>query len=273
MAEVPPRIHFGPDETTIPCRKTYLFEVSSEPQTTVFYKDGRGATVELEQILGPGTFSFPKDSDVLADLLSMLTGPGDIVLDSFAGTGTTGHAVLKLNRREAGTSRQFILVEMDAAVCVGVTAERLKRAVLGYASARQGSESTRTEGLGGGFRFCELGPTLFDADGRIRAEVSFRELAQHVYFTETGEPLPAAKNGKTPLLGVHIDLAVYLLYNGVLKNKAPDGGNVLTRKVLDGLPPHAGPKVVYGTACRVSARMLKAVQATFRQIPYEVRTR
>jgi adenine-specific DNA-methyltransferase len=273
LADNPPRIHFGPDETTIPCRKTYLFEVSSEPQTTVFYKDGRGATVELEQILGPGAFSFPKDSDVLADLLSMLTDPGDLVLDSFAGTGTTGHAVLKLNRREAGNGRQFILVEMDTAVCAPVAAERLKRAVSGYTSARQGSEGTRVEGLGGGFRFCELGPTLFDADGRIRSEVSFRELAQHMYFAETGEPLPATKNGKTPLLGVHGDSAVYLLFNGVLKDKAPDGGNVLTRKVLDGLPPHEGPKVVYGTACRVSTRVLKTKQVTFRQIPYEVRTR
>jgi site-specific DNA-methyltransferase (adenine-specific)/adenine-specific DNA-methyltransferase len=86
--------------------------------------------------------------------------------------------------------------------------------------------------------------------------VSFQELAQHVYFSETGEPLPTAKNGRTALLGVHYDLAVYLLYNGILKDEAPDGGNVLTRKILDGLPAHDGPKVVYGTACRVSARVL-----------------
>jgi len=176
--------------------------------------------------------------------------------------------VLRLNANDGGT-RRFVLIELEADVCRNVTAKRLRRVIGGSETG----EDLGRPAVGGGFRFCELGPTLFDADGRIREEVTFRELAQHVYFTETGEPLPAAKNGKTALLGVHNDLAVYLLYNGILKDKAPDGGNVLTRKILDGLPPHDGPKVVYGTACRVSLRVLKTKQVTFRQIPYEVRTR
>ena len=68
LAEDPPRIHFGKDHTTIPNRKSYLFEIDEEPMLSVFYKDGRAATLEVEAILGPGVFSFPKDSEVIADL-------------------------------------------------------------------------------------------------------------------------------------------------------------------------------------------------------------
>jgi adenine-specific DNA-methyltransferase len=80
LAENPPRIHFGKDHKTIPNRKSYLFEIDEEPMLSVFYKDGRAATLEVEAILGPGEFPFPKDSDVIADLISMVAGPGDIVL-------------------------------------------------------------------------------------------------------------------------------------------------------------------------------------------------
>ncbi len=125
---------------------------------------------------------------------------------------------------------------------------------------------------GGGFRYCELGETLFEADGSIRSEVRFPELAAHVFFTEMREPLPAPVDGTTPLIGVVRGTAVYLLYNGVLKDKRPNGGNVLTQETLRGLPSHDGSKIVYGTACTLGAATLKRHGVTFRQIPYEVRS-
>lgn len=125
--------------------------------------------------------------------------------------------------------------------------------------------------MGGGFRYCELGPSLFDAQGQIRGEVSYLELAQHVFFTETGEPLPDGSQVDSPLLGVSKGVGVYLLYNGVLKDKTPDGGNVLTRAVLATLPPYDGPKVVYGAGCLLSEPALQRMSITFRQIPYEVK--
>jgi len=94
-----------------------------------------------------------------------------------------------------------------------------------------------------------------------------------VFFTETGEPLPKATSGKSPLLGVARETAVYLLYNGILKDKSPDGGNVLTSRTLASLPPHDGPKAVYGTACRLGPERLARRRITFRQIPYEIRLR
>lgn len=226
------------------------------------------ATRELKDIFGSKTFDTPKPTSLVQWIVSLHADDDALVLDSFAGSATTGHAVLRLNSEDGGT-RRFILIEMEAEVCRNVAAERLRRVIGGY-KGRKGSD---VAGLGGGFRFCQLGPTLFDADGRVRDEVSFRELAQHVYFTETGEPLPTAKNGRTPLLGVHNGTAVYLLYNGVLKDKTPGGGNVLTRGVLRELPAHDGPKVVYGNACLVGPRVLRDNGITFRQVPYEIRTR
>lgn len=73
------------------------------------------------------------------------------------------------------------------------------------------------------------------------------------------------------MIGVHDEIAVYLLYNGVLGDKTPQGGNALTRAVLDGLPPHDGPRVVYGTSCRVGLARLREEKVIFRQIPYELR--
>jgi len=102
-----------------------------------------------------------------------------------------------------------------------------------------------------------------------------------VYFVETGEPLPnpqkAGAKGKGakggfPLLGVHNETAVYLLYNDILKDKSPKGGNVLTRAVLSSLPKHDGPKIIYGNGCLLSEEKLRELGITFRQIPYEVKS-
>lgn len=151
LAESPPRIHFGPDESTIPCRKSYLSEVNSEPFPSVIYKDGRAATLQVERLLGKGVFNFPKDVEVLEDFIRLVTEPDDLVLDFFAGSGTTAHAVLKLNAEDGGR-RRFILVsnsestetEPDKNLCRDVCAKRVQRVIEGYGE---------TPGLGGGFAY------------------------------------------------------------------------------------------------------------------------
>lgn len=270
LAENPPRIHFGPDETTIPCRKSYLEEVTEEPLQSVFYKDGRAATLELEQMAGPGKFAFPKDSEVLAELIDLVCDKDDLILDSFAGTGTTGHAVLKLNRRDGG-NRRFILVELEEMICREVAWGRLKKAIEGYIPLRKRGREEPVQGLGGSFSYVRLDLSLFDETGNIRPQVKFGDLAAHVFFTETGEPLPETVSGESPLIGVHNGTAVYLLYNGVLADKRPNGGNVLTRAVLASLPPHFGAKVIYGTGCRLGEERLRRENIRFRQIPYQVK--
>jgi adenine-specific DNA-methyltransferase len=266
LKEIPPLIHFGPDETTIPCRKSYLVDASREAFTTVFYKDGRAATLAVETLVGKGKFSFPKDAEILSGIFRMVTNPGDLILDSFAGSGTTGHAVMQLNKEDGG-NRRFIMVEMDPNICRNVTAERVKRVSEGYTNGG----GKPVEGLGSGFRFATLGDALFDERGNIRNTVRFGDLARHVYFVETGEPLPRGRVPNSPLIGVHRGKGIYLLYNGILKDKSPDGGNVLTTPVLSALPEHNGPKVIYGTACRLGAARLRHEGISFKQLPYKIK--
>ncbi len=195
----------------------------------------------------------------------MTCEPNDLILDSFAGSGTTGHAILQLNKQDGG-NRRFILVEMEAKISRNITAERLKRVAQGYENAK----GEKIEGLGGGFRYCELGEPLFDERGQIRESVRFAELARHVYFTETGEPLPRERVPNTPKIGEHRGVALYLLFNGILGDKTSNGGNILTRAVLAKLPPFDGPKVICGAGCLLGEARLRAERITFRQTPYEV---
>ncbi|MDD2727941.1 site-specific DNA-methyltransferase [Malikia sp.] len=115
LSQQPPRIHFGADETTIPTRKSYLAEIDSEPYSSVFYRDGRSATLALEALIGKGCFPFPKNADVLSELIQLTTGRADLVLDFFAGSGTTAEAVMRLNAEDGG-NRQFILVQIPQAI-------------------------------------------------------------------------------------------------------------------------------------------------------------
>jgi site-specific DNA-methyltransferase (adenine-specific)/adenine-specific DNA-methyltransferase len=127
------------------------------------------------------------------------------------------------------------------------------------------------EGLGGGFRYCELGEPLFDEGGKIRRTVSFADLARHVYFSETGEPLPRERVSKSPLIGEYRGVGIYLLYNGILADKSPNGGNVLTRAVIAQLPPFDGQKVVYCASCLLGRDRLQAERIIVRQTPYEIK--
>ena len=264
LAAVPPRIHFGKDHTTIPNRKSYLSEIDQEPMMSVFYKDGRAATLEVESILGAGAFPFPKDSEAIADLIGLVAGPGDIVLDSFGGSGTTAHAVLRLNQNFKAPIR-FILVELDADTARTKTRERVRKAIEGY-TPLSGKKRTPVAGLGGGFQFCRLSAEpLFDAEGQIRQDVTFAQLADFVWFAETGTGYTGQAD--SPLLGVHDGRAVYLLYNGILKDRSVGGGNVLTGPVLDILPKFKGSKVIYAAANRLGGRTARE-GVTFKQTPY-----
>ena len=156
---------------------------------------------------------------------------------------------------------------MDTKIAGEITAERVKRVAQGYTNASGG----KVEGLGGGFRFCEIGEPLFDQGGRIRETVRFGDLARHVYFSETGEPLPRERVTTSPFIGECRGVGIYLLYNGILSDKTANGGNVLTRSLLAQLPPFDGPKVIYCAGCLLGRDRLQAERITIRQIPYEIK--
>ncbi len=276
-------IYWGKDgKGKVPAYKRYKHALRNDgivPQTLwphEFAGHTDGSRKELREVLhdipSVSDFTTPKPSLLIQRILQIASDKDSIILDSFAGSGTTAHAVLKQNAEDGG-NRRFILVEMDDGIARNVTAERVKRVARGYTNAK----GDAVPGLGGGFQFCKLGKPLFDARGHISNEVRFAELARFVWFIETGMGLPASRASRTaadtasPLLGVHEGRAVYLLYNGILKDRSIDGGNVLTTPLLDLLPAHHGPRVVYGARCAIGADRLRALGITFKQLPYHLR--
>jgi adenine-specific DNA-methyltransferase len=262
------RVLFGDDESKIIELKLYVKDYRAK-LASLFELDGRIGTNEIKEIFPDNKrpFDFPKPTELVEELVSFTTSNDDLILDSFAGSGTTGHAVLKLNRNDQ-QQRKFILVEMKSSIARPITSERLRRVSLGYKNGK----GELVEGLGGGFRFCSLGDAMFDANGNVCKTVTFGDLARHVFFSETGEPLPKAANGKrSPLIGTCNNTAYYLLFNGILGDKSSGGGSVLTGELLAHLPPHDGPRVVFGEGCRLGAARLKREGVTFKQIPYEVK--
>jgi site-specific DNA-methyltransferase (adenine-specific)/adenine-specific DNA-methyltransferase len=222
------------------------------------------ATKELRNIFDKQLFDYPKPVDLLEGIINQATDENSIILDSFAGSGTTAHAVLNLNKQDGG-NRQFILVEIDKTIAETVTVERNKRVIEGYNNAK----GEPVEGLGGGFQFYRLSKEpLFTADGQVRPDVTFAQLAEFVWFKETGTGFTG--NADSPLLGVFNNNAVYLLYNGILGDCDPEKGNVLTPSIYKTLPPFQGRKIIYATACRGGDSWLNREQIVFKQTPYEL---
>jgi len=269
-------IWFGKHGNATPQRKTFLgsLSVGLVPVTIWLHEvvgDNHIARDEIKGILSgsDSLFDNPKPTTLLKTILQLATDKDSIILDSFAGSGTTGHAVLGLNKRDGG-KRRFIMVEMERDICQSVTGERMRCVVMGYTRIN-GDKKIEVGGLGSGFRYCRLDKPLFDETGKISESVKFADLAAHVFFTETGGPIPKRANGANPFLGTANGTGYYLLFNGILGDKTPDGGNVLTGKVLASLPKHNGPKVIFGEGCRLGDARLRREQITFKQLPYEIK--
>lgn len=194
-------------------------------------------------------------------ILHVATNPGDIVLDSFLGSGTTAAVAHKMGRRWIGIE----MGEHARTHCL----PRVKRVVDG----EQGGVSALASWKGGGgFRFYKLGAPVFDEAGHIREGIRFEHLAAHLWFAETGIAR-SSRAAKSALLGEHHGVAYYLLYNGILGDQSAGGGNVLTKRILRALPKFSGPKVIYGEACLIPSEQLRELQVTFRQTPYDIKAR
>jgi adenine-specific DNA-methyltransferase len=204
-----------------------------------------------------------KPEHFLQLILSRFSQKKDLVLDSFLGSGSTAAVAHKMGRRYIGIE----LREQAITHCL----PRLKKVIDGEKSGISTDENWQG---GGGVRFYRLGQPIFDEVGQITAHIAFKHLAAHIWFSETRTPWqPQNSTPQTPLLGVHNGVAYYLLYNGILGDKRPQGGNVLTSKILATLPPHAGAKVIYGETSRLGAGRLAENNITFKQTPYDVKAR
>ena len=210
--------------------------------------DAQSTTVFLKELLPGVKFDNPKPIGLMEYLIKVATSKNAIILDSFAGSGTTAQAVLELNKEDGG-NRQFILVEMEDRIAKKVTAERVKRAIKKY-------------DYKDGFEYCELAKPLFNEKGQINEACSYDELASYIYFTETQTNFNK-KIVKAPFVGESQGVSYYLIYTG--KNK-----NDLTRSMLLKIKIKS-PAVIYADRCLVDEEDLKKKGVVFKQIPYEIK--
>ncbi|MGO2319119.1 MAG: site-specific DNA-methyltransferase [Vibrio toranzoniae] len=260
------RIYFGKKGDSQPNVIRYLSEVEGVTPWTWWPSDEVGHTDESKKeiyaIFGKkNAFDTPKPERLLERILNIATNKGDLVLDSFLGSGTTAAVAHKMGRK-------FIGVEIGEHAQTHCQS-RLKQVVDGQQVGV--SDSNNWQG-GGGFRFYKLGEAVFDEYGCLNTDIKFPTLASHIWYLETKTPL--GNKADTPLLGVHNDTAYYLLYNGILGDRRPAGGNVLTSKVLNNLPDIDKHEriVIYGESSRLGEARLKQASITFKQIPYDVGT-
>jgi adenine-specific DNA-methyltransferase len=256
-------IWFGRDGKSIPSRKTFLTELSNDgtPSPTVWLHTDGGhnheAREEVKALNEENPFGTPKPERLIQRILQIATNENDLVLDSFLGSGTTAAVAHKMNRR-------YIGIEMGDHAQTHCQ-PRLKKVIDG----EQGGISKAVNWTGGGgFRFYRLGSAVFDEYGAINPDISFATLAAHIWYIKTHTPLLTPAD--SPLLGIHNGVAYYLLYNGILKDRKPQNGNVLTNAVLASLPKHDGKKIIFGESTLLRPARLEAEQITFQQIPYDV---
>ena len=272
------RFFWGKDgKAGTPMRKLFKSEAKPGMAAPTIWDDvglNQHAAREIELLFGEkASFETPKPEGLMKRILEIATNPNDLVLDSFLGSGTTAAVAHKMGRRWIGIE----MGEHTLSHCL----PRLRKVVEG----EQGGISAAVGWAGGGgFRCLQLGGPLFDANGEIDADVRFADLAAFIWMRETGTALDALAPA-TPWLGTHQGTAYFLLFNGILGDRRPAGGNVLTSAVLAALcgdqltgqpaghptsRTHSGPRVVYGEACLLGPARLAAAGVSFKQLPHAV---
>lgn len=250
---------FGADGNGVPRRKTYLSEREGRGIWTWWTNSEVGytqiATQELAEILGKAVFDYPKPVRLISRIIQMASSDGDIILDSFAGSGTTAHAVLNINKQD-NSHRKFILVEMDDYADT-ITAERVKRVISGY-----GEDKKAVPGTGGGFSYYELGEPLL-VDGLLNPNVEESIIREYVYYTETRQPMPEPSADEKHLLGVHDRHAYYFYYE-------PNQLTTLNKSFLRTIRTPAESYLIYADVNTLSTEEMEKFHISFKKIPRDI---
>ena len=259
------RILFGEDENKIVEIKLYASEYKFK-FSSVIELDTRLGSYELKDIF-PGReriFDYPKPSQLIQEIISFATDEDSIVLDSFAGSGTTAHAVLALNGRDGG-NRRFVLIECEDYVD-SITAERVRRVIKGVPSAR---DQALKAGLGGTFSYFKLGRPMRQEsllDGSNLPD--YEKLASYVFFTATGEEFaPEQIRREDWFIGGSQLYDVFLIYEPDVE-KLKD--MALTLKVARGLPGTGRNKLVFAPTKYLDQEFLHRYRITFQQLPFQI---
>ena len=242
-------------------RKTYLEQVGGVPPTNLWIHDEVGHTDEAKKILkaifgGTQTFDTPKPPRLIERILQIAGNKETLILDSFAGSGTTAHAVLNLNKADGG-HRRFILVEMmDYAE--RITAERVRRVIQGYGEGKQ-----TVAGTGGDFCFYELGEPLL-VEGQLNESVAVEKIRAYVWFMETHQPFEPPTEGSPYWLGSHNETDYYFYYE-------PERTTTLDHDFLATLTRRAPTIIVYADRCILAQEQLMRMGIVFKKIPRDIR--
>ena len=265
------RIWWGPTGEARPSIKRYLNEVADLVPRTLWTKEAVGSnrSSKNEQraiFAGAASFDTPKPSALIERVIQIAASSTDIVLDSFAGSGTTGHAVLKLNAQDLGT-RRFLMVETEGYADT-LTAERVRRVMSGY-----GEGSRATKGLGGGFDYYTVGEPMFRPDDNLNEAVGTEAIRDNVAYSE-GIPATdraSATNPHTPyLLGLNRETAWIFHYE-------PDHATSLDMDFLAGLrfggntgAGKPGTVIIYADRCLLSKTFMAKYGIIFKKIPRDI---
>lgn len=253
------RIWLGLDGNNTPRKKTYLYEKERglTPESIWFASEvstNEAAKNELKEIF-PETIPFatPKPHQLIERILELASDQNSIILDSFAGSGTTAHAILNLNKKDGG-KRKFILVEMEDYADT-ITAERVRRVMSGYADA---------EGTGGCFDFYELGDTLFNADGTLNETVGEDRIREYIYYTETKQHLSRKREAANRyLLDTWNGVAYYFYYEQGKET-------TLNYDKLSIIKQKAERYIVYADTCTLDKDYMNEKSIIFKKIPRDI---
>ena len=254
------RIWFGADGMGIPRRKTYLSEREGKNVWTWWDNKSVGhtqeATKEISKIFStPTAFDYPKPVRLVQRIIQIATSKDSVILDSFAGSGTTAHAVLNMNKADGG-HRKFILVEMmDYAD--SITAERVRRVIRGY-----GEGKSAVEGTGGSFSYYELGEPLLIGEN-LNEAVAPEKIREYIWFMETKTPYTPAAGENLYYLGQHNDTGYYFYYE-------PQRITVLDYDFLATVTEKAGGTVIYADRCSIDDDKLSQMGIVFKKIPRDI---
>ena len=238
----------------------YLDERGAAKPTTLWdFKDvnsERGTEVFIKYLgFKKEDFPNPKPVGTIQRILQIATAGDDIILDSFAGSGTTAHAVLNMNKADGG-HRKFILVEMmDYAD--RITAERVKRVIRGH-----GEGKNAVEGTGGNFSFYDLGEPLLVGDC-LNEAVAPEKIREYIWFMETKQPYAPPSGGNPYYLGKHNSTGYYFYYE-------PQRVTVLDYAFLSTITEKADGTVIYADRCSISEDKLAKMGVTFKKIPRDI---
>lgn len=275
------RIWWGGDGNNMPRLKRYLSEVRDGvvPQTLWFHHDvghTQGAKQELVSTIdferSEDVFDTVKPSSLMRRIFKIAADKDAIILDSFAGSGTTAHAVLALNKEDGG-NRKFILVECED-YADSITAERVRRVINGVPEAR---DPSLREGLGSSFTYCTLGDPI-DLEKMLTGEAmpEYPALAAYLLHISAGISAEETALERQDDDGLFYDdgqTAYYLLYQPELEYLASNEAMLdeqRAKRIRDKNRPHGRKARVFGAGKYIGQRQLTDMGITFCQLPYEM---